>query len=72
MQNDNGFKPKLFYIESEQFHNFFGQLKGSESIKVINMLVNNAFKHQITISDKTVLAITVPVSTSSICQPTYS
>ena len=62
MQNDNSPEPESFYIESKQFHTYFGQLKGSEPIIVINTLADNAFKHQITLSDKTVLPTTVPVS----------
>ena len=60
MQNDNTPKPKLFYIKSEYFQTSFGQLKDSKSITVINMLVDNAFKHQITLSDTKILLITVP------------
>ena len=59
-QNDNTPKPELFYIESEQFQTSFGQLKGSESITVVNTLADNAFKHRITLSDETVSPITVP------------
>ena len=46
-QNDNIPEPESFYIESEQFHTFFGQLEGSEPITVVNTLADNAFKHQI-------------------------
>ena len=60
MHNNNTPKPKLFYIESEQFHIFFGQLKISEPITIINILANNAFKYQIIPSDEIVLPITVP------------
>ena len=58
-QNDNTLEPESFYIESEQFHTSFGQLKGSESITVVNTLADNAFKHQITFSDEIVLPATV-------------
>lgn len=60
MQNDNTPELESFYIESEQFHTYFGQLKGSESITIVNTLAYNAFKHQIILSDKTVLPTTVP------------
>ena len=46
-QNNNILEPKSFYIKLEQFQNFFGQLKDLGSIKVVNKLVNNAFKYQI-------------------------
>ena len=57
-QNDNTPEPESFYIESEQFHTSFGQLEGSEPITVVNTLVDNAFKHQIILNDKTVSPIT--------------
>ena len=61
MQNDNIHKPKSFYIVSELFHTSFGQLKSLESITVINTLADNAFKHQIILSDETISPITVPI-----------
>lgn len=48
------------YTELEQFHTFLGQLKGSESITVVNILVSNVFKYQITLNNKKVLPITIP------------
>lgn len=51
---------ELFDTKLEQFHTFFGQLEGSESITVVNILADNAFKHQITLSDNTVSHIIVP------------
>ena len=59
MQNDNIPKLESFHIESEQFHTFFGRLKGLKSIIIVNLLANNTFKHQIILSDRTVLPITV-------------
>ena len=59
MQNDNIPKLELFYIESKQFHTFFGLLKGLKSIIVVNTLTNKVLKYQITLSDKTVLLITI-------------
>ena len=47
MQNDNILESESVYIKSEQFHTFFGQLKGWESIIVVNTLANNDFKYQI-------------------------
>lgn len=55
IQNDNTFEPDSFYFESEQFSISSGQLKGSKSITVVNTLVDNTFKYQITLNDKTVL-----------------
>lgn len=57
MQNNNTLKPESFYIESKQFYTFFGQLKSLEPITVVNMLVDNVFKHQIILNDKIVLPI---------------
>lgn len=45
MQNDNTPELKTFYIKLEQFHAFFGQLKDSKSIIVVNTLADNAFKY---------------------------
>ena len=59
-QNDNTPERESFYIGSGQFYTSFGQLEGSESMTVVNTLADNAFKHRITLSDKTVLPITVP------------
>lgn len=52
---------KSFNIELKQFHTFFDELEDSKSLKVVNTLVDNTFKYQITLSDKTVPPITVPV-----------
>ena len=60
MQNNNTPELESFYIKLELFHISFGQLEGLELIKVINTLADNVFKHQITLSNKTVLPITVP------------
>lgn len=60
MQNDNIPELELFYIELKQFYTFFGQLEGSKSITVINILAYNAFKYQIILSDKIILPINVP------------
>lgn len=49
---------KSFYTILEQFSTFFVQLKGSESKIVVNTLVDNTFKHQIILSNKTVPPIT--------------
>ena len=62
MQNDNIHKLELFYIESDQFHTFFCQLKNLESITIVNSLADNAFKHWITLNDKIVSPIIVPTS----------
>ena len=59
-QNNNIPKPESFYIKSEQFHISFGQLEDLEPIIIVNTLADNTFKYQITLSDKTVLPITVP------------
>lgn len=48
---------KLFYTESEQFNSLTNELHSFESKTVINILVNNAFKHQITLNDKTLSLI---------------
>lgn len=58
---DNDCMPgfESFYTESEQFHTSIGQLHSSESLTVVNTLADNAFKHQITLSDKTVSPITL-------------
>ena len=52
---------ELFYMESEQFHILIGQLNNSESKTVINTLADNSFKHQITLSDKTVSPTTLVI-----------
>lgn len=59
-QNNNIPEPKSFYIESGQFHTSFGKVKGSKFIIVFNTQANNAFKHEITLSNKTVLLISTP------------
>lgn len=43
-----------FYIKLKQFHISFGQLKDPRSITVVNTLADNAFKHQITMSNKSI------------------
>ena len=62
MQNNNTPEPELFYIESEQFHASFGQLKSLESITIVNTLATNVFKYQFILNDETVSPITVPAS----------
>lgn len=48
-----------FHTESEQFHTSIGQLDSAESKTVINTRADNAFKHQITLSDKIVSPTTL-------------
>lgn len=42
-----------FFHMLEQFHISIAQLKSSDLIIVVNILAYNVFKHQITLSDKT-------------------
>lgn len=58
-ENDNIPEPESFYIESKQFYTSIGQLESSGSLTVVNTPADNAFKHQITLSDKTVSIITL-------------
>lgn len=58
MENDNILEPESFYIKSEQFYTSTDQLQSSKSLTVVNTLADNAFKHQITLSDITVSPIT--------------
>lgn len=52
-------EPELLYIELGQFYTSFYQLRGFNSITVVNILADNALKYQITLSDETFLYITV-------------
>lgn len=52
-----------FYTISEQFYTFFGQLKSSKSITIVNTLVDNIFKYQITLNDKIIFSITLTLYT---------
>ena len=51
-------EPESFYTKSEQFHTSIGQLQSSESLTVVNILAENAFKHRITLTDEAVFPIT--------------
>lgn len=51
-----------FYNKLKRFHTLFGQPKDFESKTVVINLADNVFKHQITLSDKTVPSMIVPVS----------
>lgn len=50
---------ELFYTDSEQFYITIGQLNNFESLTIVNILVNNAFKYQIKLNDKIILLITL-------------
>ena len=50
---------KSFYTESEQFHTSIGQLYNSKSQTIDNTSADNAFKHQIILSNETVLPTTL-------------
>ena len=50
---------KFFYTKLEQFHTTFGRQERFKSKTVVHTLADNAFKHQITLRNKTVPPINV-------------
>lgn len=57
--NNYTVESESFYTKLEQFHISFGQLKGFKSETVVNILTDNTFKYQITLSNNTVSPIIV-------------
>lgn len=49
---------ELLYTGSKQFYIPFCKLKASESVTIINILADNAFKYQVTLSNEIVSLIT--------------